>query len=414
MKHFKKAAVLGICLSVVMTGTACSLFGGSGRLTPEKIYEELNKGDSEPCEDMDEILGDIDNKRAMLAGMFASFEGKDIKKTLKSEELNTYYADVGTEVLSELYTKNISRMTLYVQGEDIEDTNGNIKFAVCSMQFENDDEAWKYYKSCNKTYAAMIDATEDTSDLKYEQDGKLESTMTTINSGRNLVTYDVYIEGSCVMVLIGHAYKSNELTDRLSTLCERLSIPSTDVSKWDLLANVESDNRVMMAVEALKAEKIEDVDDDLPEITEYSGSPYYFVTDNPSLIEELGFGMIDDAEEITVLYNFNKLSSSRLTNMNGSVAYSLRCEDERAAEKIFNKVSTLYSIDSSSRKKNNDTGEEDGIKYSKVELGMSSSTVYYGFYLEDNMVYVICAYDKKSSSGSGSNYEELRNMMQLP
>jgi len=124
--------------------------------------------------------------------------------------------------------------------------------------------------------------------------------------------------------------------------------------------------------------------------------------------------MIDDAEEITVLYNFNKLSSSRLTNMNGSVAYSLRCEDERAAEKIFNKVSTLYSIDSSSRKKNNDTGEEDGIKYSKVELGMSSSTVYYGFYLEDNMVYVICAYDKKSSSGSGSNYEELRNMMQLP
>lgn len=415
MKLFKITGVLALSLVMLVTGTSCNLFGGSSRLTPENIYEELNKGDSEPCEDMDEILGDIDNERAMLAGMFASFEGKDIKKTLKSEELNTYYADVGEEVFADLYTKNISRMTLYVQGEELEDTNGNIKLALCSMQFESDDEAWKYYKSLNTNYAELIDATENESDLNYEQDGKLEGTMTTINKGRNLVTYDVYIEGNCVMVLIGYARRTNELTDRLNSLCESLTVPSTDVSKWDLMSSIDAENRLMMAIEQLRAEEITEIEDDeLPDIADYSGSPYYFVTDKPGVIEDIGMGKLKGAQEVTVLYNFSKISTTRISNMSGSIGYALKCEDADKAEEIYNKVKRLHTPDTSARSNTEENGEVDGIKYYTITDELSSRTVYYGFYQEENMVYVVCAYDKNSSSTGSNNFKELCNMMQLP
>ena len=110
-----------MALSVTATGCSIPFLNKSGRVSPDKVYDACVAYDAEDYDDLSEMTEDLDNKRVLLSGMFISAEGKDIRHAMNDDDINTAFSDISEELIYNLYSKKIDKLTLMLKAEEKKD-----------------------------------------------------------------------------------------------------------------------------------------------------------------------------------------------------------------------------------------------------------------------------------------------------
>ncbi|SCW32059.1 hypothetical protein SAMN02910456_00529 [Ruminococcaceae bacterium YRB3002] len=407
MTKFRNIRIAAAVMTAAMIFTGCSLpfFKKASRLSPENVCAALGEYDAEEYDDIEEFTEDLGNKRTLLAGMFMRLEDKAVRKVLNSDEVDEIYSSVAEELVKSLYSKSIEESVLFIQKET-DDDNGQIMINIVSSRFGSEDDAWKYYKSCNEMYSDMTDAGTD-ADLERTEDGDLECTTTKIYSGKSVVSYSVSIEGDSVMVFTGYAYKNNDLTARMAELSEAFSVPAPDVSKWDLNLKTEVEDRIDLLVDAYDIEMIDPADFDRKNDDDTIGA-YGMTTNDVAVMEDLTNFDEDDlknVESITSVY-------VRSSYTNGWIAISFKLK-EGSDRDAFMSVVKEELIDENIAYATDSKDETiDGIRCIKSEMNMIIDYIY-AAYQEEDMIYVIASLNS-DANGSSQVFYEITDTMELP
>lgn len=391
-------------MSVMMGMTAgCSLFGRESRVSPQRFFSACDEYDSEEYESISELEDELDNKRALIAGMYIKAEGKEMRHVVESDALEECLSDIGNDVFYDLYSKNAESMTAFIQSEELDD-KGKIIFAGVSVDLGNEDDAWKYYRKCNERFSDTADQDEDTTKtLDYASDDKLECTVTVLLKRRQATVYSVYIDGDSVLVLIGYEYRNNGLDDYFDEFCEIMDIPAPDLSDIDTAsANDEVEDRFMAAVDYLDAEEIDPEDFAARLASSPDVDVIYYITDEidtsgffvPTIDSNVAAGIT----EMRVIYE-----SSRSSRMLGNylMITEYKTEDKTVSEEMYNTLTDALSMGGMTDVV--DSGERDGISYFKASL---SDRIFYCVYRENESVYIV------ATTNDGS--DEITDVMGLP
>ncbi|MCR5060984.1 MAG: hypothetical protein K6A80_08155 [Saccharofermentans sp.] len=406
MRKYKAIALfLAVsAVSVMMEMTSgCSLFSKESRVSPQRFFSACDEYDSEEYESISELEDELDNKRALIAGMYIKAEGKEMRHVVESDALEECLSDIGNDVFYDLYSKNAESMTAFIQSEE-EDDKGKIIFAGVSVDLGNEDDAWKYYRKCNERFSDTADQDEDTTKtLDYASDDKLECTVTVLLKRRQATVYSAYIDGDSVLVLIGYEYRNNGLDDYFDEFCEIMDIPAPDLSDIDTAsANDEVEDRFMTAVDYLDAEEIDPEDFAARLASSPDVDVIYYITDEidvsgffvPSIDPSIASGIT----EMRVIYESSR--SSRLIG-NYLMITEYKTEDKTFSEEIYNTLTDSLSMGGMTDVV--DSGERDGISFFKASL---SDHIFYSVYRENESVYIV------ATTNDGS--DEISDVMGLP
>ena len=318
----KKTVAVLLVSAVALSAAGCSSvpqlpslpnlpFGAKSKVSPEKLMEVCEEYDSEQYDDADEIASDLDNNRALLAGMYTYAEGKDCRTQLNNEDINELYSDVSDELFSNIYWKKITSSTMFIQV--FSDEEGEIKLSAVAMEFGSSDDAEDYY-GMKTEYFATLHEDDDSYECSTDEDldGSLEYTVTTVYRGQSAECFATYIDKDCVMVLTGYEHKRNDATEYLQEICEIFGIPSPDITEWDCNSQPEIpsyvtgdvEDRFMAAVEYLHASEV-DASSGM-RASALDGAHYFLTQDRGSMSQfasDMGSTSGYELNELGILYD---------------------------------------------------------------------------------------------------------------
>ena len=397
-----------LATSLLLSGCSLPFFKKESRVSPDKVYSACGEFDCEDYDDLSEMTDDLDNKRVLKAGLYITAEGKDIRHAMNDSDINVLFEDVTEELMYSLYSKSIDKLTLMMKSDENKE-GGIIKIAVVAAEFEDEDAAWKYYKSCNDQFSDLIDEEEVDSAKDYLSDEDLECTVTQIFDGRSATCYSVYIDRNCVMVLTGYEYRCNDIDFELDDYCELLGIPAPDMSGWDCLAQPEVEDRSQLVLDEWDPTYIDPYDFE-DNVDSTMRQMIYTETDDEDIMSDLvefGEDMYDSVSMMRAIYN-----SGDNNRYEATYVISYTCESKEIAEALYEEFLDNIQEESGSHITDTDTGASGSITYTKIEISMYINAKY-GVYLEDDMVYLIgtAALEDLASS---ARFDECTGIMGLP
>ena len=409
MAFFDRTKIITSVLifSVALSGCSIPFFGKGNRISPDSVYDALSEYDCEDYDDLEEMAGDAENKRALMAGMFISLEGKYIRHALNDDTFNGLFEPVSEDYLYNLYSKSINKATLMIRGEENRD-GGTVRLAILSAEFDDDEAAWKYYNSCNDLMAGLTEDEKVQSYKDHFEDGKLECTATQIFSVRSASCQSVYIEGSSVMVMTGYEDKCNDITDEFEEYAGILEIPYSDMSRWDCLAVPDVEDRILLMIDELDMEYLDP--EEFSDRVDLEGQVLNIYTEgtDPSImtgIEDIYSGYEDQISMIRAAYTMP-------SGYTAFYAFSFTLDGDVSASYLYEHAVTELMEENDEIISNTDTGETGGITYTKLYAD-NFSHIRYSIFLEGNMVYLIGAISLQSDAVDDL-YEEYSDILGLP
>ena len=418
MKGNKSLRIIALSLSVTMFFAGCSLpfFRKESRVSPDKVFAACEKYDAEDYDDLDELIGDISNNRAMASGMFIKAEGKEIRHALNDDTVNEAFADVTDQLFYNLYAKSIESLTMMIKSKTKKD-GGTVKIAICSAGFENEDDAWKYYKQTNSYFGDVAegDRIESTKDRLSDKD--LEATVTEIFISRSASCFSVYIDGDSVMVLMGFEKWCNDIDDELDAFCELLDVPAPDMSDWDCTSMPEVTDRIDLLLEeydftVLDPDTFEDVTDSFD-----ANGNYYTETTDREKIEDiitLEDGMFRAVCMMRAAYMIEG-SQTHGPGSDYSAVYflSFHFDSDLSSEEFYNDLKEYFMDDNEDKIVDSETNTVGGITYTKLVTEAYIKAIY-GIYLDGDDVYLVGlgSFDEQTNQ---QNYDDiLTGILGLP
>ncbi|MBR2524469.1 MAG: hypothetical protein IKE53_08560 [Clostridiales bacterium] len=400
-------------MSVSVFSCSIPFLKQESRVSPDRLYAACEENDAEGYDTLEEITDDLENPRALSAGMFIKAEGKDIRHLFYDESINGLYADAAEELLLNIYSKSIEKATVYMRNEDHDP--GVISVLCCSMQFGSYEDADTAYKSCNKYIKSLDDGTSESSSEKLV-DGDMDLMFTTLCKGHSAVCFAVYVDCDSVMLLMGSQNKSNDVTVELTELTGYLEIPSPDLSFWDCLATPEIEDRFMALVEA---RGYQELDSSMPSITRIgsgqgrsSSITGYYLSDDPFDVSGLNLDSAGDPDAITrvgIIYDMSYSAGKS----GGIMIYELCYSDEDSAADAYDDILGSLSM-AGDYLEETDSGELDGIRYTKFRLEIAG--YYYQVYLDGENVYITLCMNSIGNADTAytDSFNEALEIMGLP
>ena len=384
--NWRKVISSVLMLTIIAGMSGCSLFAKKSRLEADKMCGAFEDYDAEEYDDLDEFEGDLENHRCLLAGMYIRGDGKYVRHIMSSDAINLVMEDAGENVIDELYTKKAEEIAFLIQGEEDEEKRTDSAFAVFSLKFDSEDEAWKYYRSCNDLFDGYADEDEDIVETKdYLSDDDLECTVTLLENGRNINCYCAYIEGKCVAVMIGHECGCNAISDLFDDMCDPLGIPAPDIDDYDFTTIAADTDRFMTAVEYYGATE---VDYGTSSSVLGQGCVYCIVDDVSGRSDYMLFG---SQEEYAGLIDEMKLlvysPNGRASMGSGMMVFACyETADKNDAQELYDSILDDVNGSFGAEDIDIDSGIEGTITYTRIDM-MGFMT--YNIYLEENSVYII-------------------------
>lgn len=393
------AAVL--CFFVCMASVTGCLFGKSP-LSSDNVMKCCAEYDSEEYKSLEDMKADVENDRALLAGMYIKLEGESIKKTLTNDKVGDVLADAQEELLKNLYSKMIKEATVLIQAENSSDGGVN-KMAAVAMDFEDDSDAGKYYKALVRFLSQKYEETSKDDDDTYS--------IYTVKElkGKRAFCERVYMKGKNVFVIAGYEYRNNSVTDKLRSFCDIVGVEAPDISYYDCNSKDNADRfaELVSATGASEMNKreFEKKSSDGSSMCNYAelSSPEVFIN------EMTGFAMEDKTyRSCRCLINHQ----SRNDIMTGYYIFEIKVDSVPNAVYLFDSLcGYMKSEHPDSVKTVQDN--KDGVRYLYVEVSDSLSSKIYAAYSENDTVYIFGAYAQDSLNSSGYYYEVI-NAMELP
>jgi hypothetical protein len=357
---------------------------GKSVLSPESFAEALEQTDHESYDDVDDITGDLDNKRALAAGMYIQAEDSSIRNVMADEDINGIYELMGNDAIHDLYSRDMERATVLICRDKTGSSSLYMIGGVASC-FDSAGSASDYYDD-------LVSKYEDKDNTVSSTQGDISYTIITKTGNRNAKCYAIYLDNDCVLVLAGYESKTNALGDSFDEICGYMDIPSPDLSGIDCTKIVKVDNRVKNVADQIGAKTVDITK--LTSIGMYDTGTFYGSTDNLSEIklglEELMGPFVNDCRFFEMLNNIS-FDDVSIAKMNGAAGYMIigyRMDDHDKALKSYN------AMISNIRKQNlsvgdEDSGNDEGIEYYSVSVSEQYITIKYTAYCEDDHVYLI-------------------------
>lgn len=385
MKTFLKSCSVILFICVVISLCGCDLFGRKCRISTDKVMEAFGEYDAEEYDDLSEMEEDTDNKRSLLAGMYIWGEGKNVRHIMTSESINLVLHDVGENTIDDLYQKKAEETALLVQSRVNDKEITETLFAACSYKFETEDEAWKFYKSCNTGFGEKDEIGIADKTLEHLEDEDLEGTVTLLNMNKSVTCYTAYIDGEYVLVLIGYEYMCNGMADSFDELCGILGIPAPEIDDFDFsVPETEEADRFMNAVTYYDAEEV-----DIDYSVGLTNGAYYAITkDVDDSIDYLGLDdlifLVDEAKILAYAQD----SRSSYVGDSSLVLICYVTLNDNDARSIYDSI--VYEMEDYDIDCDVSIGEQNGITYYKMD---SDDEGRYYIFREDNTVYVVISDD---------------------
>lgn len=396
--------VLALCF-IPLAVSACR---GGNVISPEAFAGACDQFGYESYDEREEFVEDIGKERLLGSGMYISAEDNQIRKILSDEDVNKVFADIETDALSNLYSRDMETASILVMKSQPRD---GAYYAVCGVaaSFGSGDDAGDYYDS-------MVSKYEDSGNSVSNTDGSVEYTQIIKTEGRNMVWRAFYISSDNVLSFAGYARKTNDMAEDQTELCDILGIPSADFGDTDLTKIEYIEHRVKNAAQILGAETIEASRHE--ELNKLPPKPYYASTTS---LSEMGmqddkiFGSIKDGiVSFDFLYNINSSSDDikDLADFGGYFVCEYKMTSEDKAVEAFGQL--CDGIEESNEKLAEvETGNDGGIDYYRSVNSNNLVEYRYLAYREGDTIYLIVTMAFGSSSGIGNYGEVVKNADEL-
>jgi len=353
-------------------------------LSPDAFAEALDQTDREPYDDVTGLTEDLDNRRALAAGMFVQAGDSDIRDVMTDEEINGVYEALGKGIMSDMYSRDMDSATVFVCRDKTGDSSYYVIGGVAS-EFDSSDSASDYYDEMVSRYE------EKDNTVSSDGDG-INYTMITKPGNRNAACYAFYLDGKCVLALTGYESKTNAMADSFDEICGYMDIPSPDLEGIDCTKITPVENRVKVVADQLGARTV-DIDDFRSFGMTDTGA-FYASSDRPDSIklglDDLTGDLSAECRFVDVLYNisFNDKDISKVTGLSGYILLGYKMDDHDKAKKAYD--SMIANI----RKKNEALSEEQSGKDGDIDFFMAENSENYAkfrfaAFCENDRVYLV-------------------------
>ena len=378
------------------------IFGSKKLLSCEKVRAAFEAYDSEEYGSVDELKSDVENDRALLAGMYIDLKDDSIKKCLTTDKIGDIFGDDQNELLKNMYSKMIEEAVLLIQVENTS-AGGSLKMAVLGMDFDDNKDAERYYNAYVKHLKKNYDETD--SDMV----SGMEFCTATTYTGKKAVCQRVYRYRDSVLVVAGYERGDNGITAKMQAVCDLIGVESPDISGYDCTSTTNAGGRFDLAMEHYDPQLIDPKEFNTKSEEVGTGS-YYTETNDIGTVREMLSGSPIKTNQVD---NFRGLVNRTRNSVTGIALYEIKTRNNEDAVEIFDTASKELKDENSKEMSGLAEGEEDNINYCYFDVSMFVSQSVYAVYREGDTVYLIAAIGSKQTEARQC-FEELTDVMGLP
>ena len=209
MKTTTKLLSVIACASMVLSMSACALFGGN-QLSPSNLLSYAENSEAEVYDSSKKFItflekvGSDETAKKLKNGAVMHLEDKDIKKVLSDSHVCIF------PIVDNFYDKNITEATLYVFGKST-NGKGHCEY-IFSFAFEDEKDAKKYFKKIAEGYAnpkQEVEADEG------EQDDGTKYNVMLMKNDKGTGAIGLYMKDNIVFLAVSYAETGNKGVDAL-------------------------------------------------------------------------------------------------------------------------------------------------------------------------------------------------------
>jgi len=391
-----------LCFVIFAVAVTGCFLTGKNPLSSDSVFEKCAEYDAEEYESLDDIKAELENDRALLAGMYIKLEGENIKKGLTNDKIGDVLADAQEEILQHMYSKMIIQATMLIQAETAKD-GGVCKMVAVAADFEDDQNASKYYKAFIRYLGETYDESSKDNDDEYS--------IYTVKEfkGQRAFSERVYMKANHVLIVAGYEYKNNSVTDRMKSFCGLVGVEAPDISSYDCTSK-ENMDRIGELAAFYNAGELKKRDFE-KKLSQDGAMCDYATLPHPEMIisQMTGFAfddktvtscrcLINREEKDDVMCGFGVFEIQSDSVPNSVLLYDSFCEYVKTSFPDADRTSE---------------DSKDGMRFFFSEISTRDSAQEFAVYSDNDKVYIISIFAKDNLSVSGYHYDVI-NAMELP
>ena len=364
------------CLFICVASCGCLRKERESIISFSAFREAMEEYDAEEYSSYPGIEEQLDNPRAMLAGMYAPLDAPAL------------CSDAQLEV------KFVQR----IEGDE----GAYVEMEGHLLQFDSEDSAVDFYDEyCDEFDVDLID------DLRY-------AFSIDASERRAAECIAVYCEYDHVLIMTGREFKDNGLVSCYEDLCSLLDIPAPDLSVIDCNAPIPSEERVPLLCEDMDAEEIDASEFDFNWVLDEPGC-YFVQTDDlvsiAGVLEGERLAMYDNVIHTDIFFSIDSvpedLQASRFVVMR--VQFDSPEHAREFYEDMMDDVAGRQAVDIEMI----DSGEADGINYTKYKMTDPYMSASYNLYYEGDAAYVL-SFLNMDEKVAADTIQHVCDVMSLP
>ncbi len=390
----RRGCAAALCFVIFAAVVSGCFLARKNPLSSDTVLEKCAEYDAEEYGSLEDIKADLENSRALLAGMYIKLEGENIKKGLTNDKIGDVLADAQEEILQHTYSKMITQATMLIRVETDRD-GGVCKMMAVAADFEDDQNASKYYKA----FIRYLGETYEES----SKDNNDEYSIYTVKEfkGQRAFAERVYMKANHVLIVAGYEYKNNSATDRMKDFCNLVGVEAPDISSYDCTSK-ENIDRIGELAAFYKAGELKKRDFENKVSQDTAMCDYATLTRPEMIINQMTGFALDDKTVTSCRCLINQEKKDDV--MCGFYVFEIK------SDSVPNSVLLYDSFCEYVKTSNPDivrTSEDskDGIRFSYTEINGKDAAREFAVYSESDKVYIIGIYAQDSLSVSGYHYD---------
>ena len=348
--------IISVLSSVVCIALLTGCFGGKreSRFSADRFVAAMEESDTERYDSYPEMEEQLDNERALLAGMYAKLEEPSSSDTALEE-----YAFV-------------RKLT--------DDEGAYAELDANLLKFETEVIASVFYEDRAGELEGAVSGEEDSLVYSY-----------TVETGSRTAEFTaVYYDYDYVLILSGSEFKDNRLTELLDEFCPLFDMPVPDLSDVDCNAQIPSEQRMPQLIEEMGAEQIDAEEFSINWTLDEPGC-FYVQTDDfvsiSGVMDKSRLAMYDNVTHTDIFFSIDSvpedLQASRY------VVVRVTCDSEDSAHAFYDGIRDDIAAGTSHPTTIIGSGEEQGITYTKYKITDPYMSASYYLYYEGDAAYIL-------------------------